>query len=57
MGIETPWDEQDARERVTVAAMPEGERPHYELNDGTCVSCGQPWMCQGYIDSLALQES
>jgi hypothetical protein len=29
---------------------------HYELDDGTCVTCGQPWICQGYIDALVERE-
>ena len=40
------WQQSDAEERAAVAVMPAGTRPHYELNDGTCVTCGKPWMCQ-----------
>ena len=33
----------DAEEREAVRGMT--NPPHYELNDGTCVSCGETWQC------------
>lgn len=29
------------------------EVPHMERDDGTCLSCGETWMCRGYVDDLA----
>jgi hypothetical protein len=37
----------DAEEREAVRGM--ADPPHYELNDGTCVGCGEPWMCEGSL--------
>ena len=50
----TPEDEaSDAEERTFVNSLPVGEhRPHYELNDGTCVSCGERWECVGFYMEL-----
>lgn len=46
-GWETTGDQRaDAEDRAWVAAMPADIRPHYELNDGTCVNCGEPWICE-----------
>lgn len=47
-------DQQDAEEREAVRGMVPA--PHYELNDGTCVSCGQEWICPGYSEQLAERE-
>lgn len=35
----------DRVERAAAEMLPPDQRPHYELNDGTCVSCGQEWVC------------
>lgn len=46
------WKRWDAEEREAVRGM--ADPPHYELSDGTCVGCGEPWMCEGYL--LGLRE-
>jgi hypothetical protein len=46
MSISQTEQRADAEERAWVAALPADQRAHYELNDGTCVTCGEPWICE-----------
>ena len=39
----------DTEEREAVRGMT--DPPHYELNDGTCVSCGRSWPCGAWEQS------
>ena len=41
---------EDADERESAVGM--ANPPHYEWNDGTCVSCGATWPCTGWPAGL-----
>lgn len=42
------WARWDAEEREAVRGL--ANPPHFELNDGTCVACGNPWPCPNACD-------
>jgi hypothetical protein len=47
------YEAQDAAERAAVRDM--DPKPHFELNDGSCVGCGSLWPCAHAWDRYNIQ--